>query len=132
MCPVPALPLQPGLLSLGWRSLCCAATNDDACTLLSSSGDRRKRGLLAEQMKSSNLPKRLQRGTLVRETGREEDTIAEQHREACTPMEPYFDCTPQPFGAGLPDPLVCDVPPRALPQLARSTSRPSVSSTGEK
>src|SRR6202035_4921298 len=40
MCPAPAFPLQPGLLSLGWRSLCCAAANDDACTLLSSSGDR--------------------------------------------------------------------------------------------
>src|SRR6202040_2904337 len=40
MCPAPAFPLQPGLLSLGWRSLCCAAANDDACALLRSSGDR--------------------------------------------------------------------------------------------
>ena len=41
MCPAPALPLQPGLFSLGWRSLCSAAPNDDACTLLSGSRDRR-------------------------------------------------------------------------------------------
>ena len=40
MCPAPAFPLQPGLLSLGWRSLCRAAANDDACALLTCSGDR--------------------------------------------------------------------------------------------
>src|SRR5260370_42332876 len=38
--PATALGLQRGLLPLGWRSLCCAATNDDACALLSGSGDR--------------------------------------------------------------------------------------------
>jgi hypothetical protein len=37
----PALPLQPGLLPLGWRSFCCAAANDDARPLLSGSGNRR-------------------------------------------------------------------------------------------
>ncbi|MDQ1452622.1 MAG: hypothetical protein QOK38_2488, partial [Acidobacteriaceae bacterium] len=37
----PAFPLQPCLLPLGWRTLCGAAANDDACTLLSGSGDRR-------------------------------------------------------------------------------------------
>jgi hypothetical protein len=31
----PALPLQPGLLPLGWRPFCGTAANDDACALLS-------------------------------------------------------------------------------------------------
>ena len=39
--PTPALPLQPSLLPLGWRSLSGAATNYDARPLLSGSGDRR-------------------------------------------------------------------------------------------
>src|SRR6202047_5195125 len=39
MCPAPAFPLQPGLLSLGWRSLCRAAANDDARAVLGRSGD---------------------------------------------------------------------------------------------
>src|SRR5690348_11889789 len=37
----PALPLQPSLFPLGWRTLCGAAANDDSRTLLSGSGDRR-------------------------------------------------------------------------------------------
>ncbi len=32
------------------------------------------------------------------------------------PVEPYFDRTPQPFGAGLPDPIVYDASPGALRQ----------------
>jgi hypothetical protein len=30
------------------------------------------------------------------------------------PIEPTFDRTPQPFGDGPPDPIVCDASPRAL------------------
>jgi hypothetical protein len=41
MCPAPAIPLQPGLLPLGWRSLCRATANDDARAVLSGSSDRR-------------------------------------------------------------------------------------------
>src|SRR3954471_16645072 len=41
MRPAPALPLQSSLLPLCWRTLCRAAANDDPCTLLSGSGDRR-------------------------------------------------------------------------------------------
>src|SRR5215475_7134388 len=33
-----------------------------------------------------------------------------------SPLEPTFDKTPAPFGAGLPDPVVCDASPRALRQ----------------
>src|SRR5690242_5534959 len=40
MCPPPALPLQPGLLSLRWRALSGTATNDDSCTVSSGSRDR--------------------------------------------------------------------------------------------
>lgn len=36
--------------------------------------------------------------------------------EPRTPVEPYFDRTPQPFGDGLADPLVYDASPRALRQ----------------
>src|SRR6185437_3633967 len=32
------------------------------------------------------------------------------------PLEPTFDKSPPPFGAGLPDPVVCDASPRALRQ----------------
>lgn len=32
------------------------------------------------------------------------------------PLEPTFDKSPPPFGAGLPDPAVCDASPRALRQ----------------
>ena len=32
------------------------------------------------------------------------------------PLEPIFDSTPQPFGAGPPDPLICDASARALRQ----------------
>ena len=32
------------------------------------------------------------------------------------PLEPTFDSTPQPFGAGPPDPLICDASARALRQ----------------
>jgi hypothetical protein len=39
-----------------------------------------------------------------------------QHLEAPTPIEPYFDRTPQPFGDGPADPLVYDASPRALRQ----------------
>ena len=35
---------------------------------------------------------------------------------AISPLEPTFDRTPAPFGAGLPDPLVYDASPRALRQ----------------
>jgi len=35
----PALPLQPSLLSLGWRTLSGTTTNDDTCASLSGSGD---------------------------------------------------------------------------------------------
>src|ERR1700737_4714046 len=41
MRPAPAFPLQPCLLSLGWRSLCGAAADDDARALLSGGGDQR-------------------------------------------------------------------------------------------
>jgi hypothetical protein len=41
MCPTPALPLQPCLLSLCWCPFRGAATNNDACALLRSIGDRR-------------------------------------------------------------------------------------------
>ena len=37
-------------------------------------------------------------------------------RESATPVEPYFDRTPQPFGDGSPDPLVYDASPQALRQ----------------
>src|SRR6516162_11407378 len=40
LCPAPALPLQPGLFPFGWRSLCGAATNDDASALACGGGDR--------------------------------------------------------------------------------------------
>src|SRR5260370_23567038 len=40
MCPPPSLPLWSGLLSLRWRALSGTATNDDTCTVSSSSGDR--------------------------------------------------------------------------------------------
>ena len=32
------------------------------------------------------------------------------------PLEPIFDRTPQPFGDGPPDPIICDASPRALRQ----------------
>src|ERR1700740_2674158 len=32
------------------------------------------------------------------------------------PLEPTFDRTPQPFGSGPPDPIVCDASPRSLRQ----------------
>ena len=32
------------------------------------------------------------------------------------PVEPTFDRTPQPFGSGPPDPIVCDASPRSLRQ----------------
>jgi len=35
---------------------------------------------------------------------------------AVLPLEPTFDKSPPPFGAGLPDPVVCDASPRALRQ----------------
>src|SRR3984893_8979052 len=41
MPPAPAFPLQPCPLPLGWRALCRTTANDDACALLSDSGDRR-------------------------------------------------------------------------------------------
>jgi len=37
-------------------------------------------------------------------------------RESATPVEPYFDRTPQPVGHGLPDPLVYYASPQALRQ----------------
>ena len=37
-------------------------------------------------------------------------------RESATPVEPYFDRTPQPSSDGLPDPLVYDASPQALRQ----------------
>jgi len=42
--------------------------------------------------------------------------MSDQRRESATPVEPYFDRTPQPFGDGLPDPLVYDASPRMLRQ----------------
>jgi hypothetical protein len=39
-----------------------------------------------------------------------------EHRESATPVEPYFDRTPQSFGNGPPDPLVYDASPRVLRQ----------------
>jgi hypothetical protein len=32
------------------------------------------------------------------------------------PLEPTFDCTPQPFGSGPPNPIVCDASARSLRQ----------------
>jgi hypothetical protein len=40
--------------------------------------------------------------------------MSDQRRESETTLEPYFDRTPQPFGDGLPDPLVYDASPRML------------------
>lgn len=42
--------------------------------------------------------------------------MSDQQRMNAAPVEPYFDRTPQPFGNGLPDPLVYDASPRALRQ----------------
>jgi len=42
--------------------------------------------------------------------------MSEQRRESAAPAEPYFDRTPQPFGDGLPDPLVYDASPRMVRQ----------------
>src|SRR5438132_13980637 len=47
--------------------------------------------------------------------GRSEE-MSNQRRESAAPVEPYFDCTPQPFGDGPPDPLVYDASPRMLRQ----------------
>src|SRR5580704_3857523 len=42
--------------------------------------------------------------------------MTERQPAAISPLEPTFDRTPAPFGAGLPDPVVCDASPRALRQ----------------
>jgi hypothetical protein len=42
--------------------------------------------------------------------------MSDQQRVSATPVEPYFDRTPQLFGDGPPDPLVYDASPRALRQ----------------
>src|ERR1700758_2255008 len=42
--------------------------------------------------------------------------MSDQRRSSAAPVEPYFDRTPQPFGDGLPDPLVYDASPRTLRQ----------------
>jgi hypothetical protein len=42
--------------------------------------------------------------------------MGDQPRAQVAPVEPYFDRTPEPFGAGLPDPLVYDASARALRQ----------------
>jgi hypothetical protein len=42
--------------------------------------------------------------------------MSDQPRAQVTPVEPYFDRTPELFGDGLPDPLVYDASARALRQ----------------
>jgi len=42
--------------------------------------------------------------------------MSDQPRAQVAPVEPYFDHTPEPFGDGLPDPLVYDASARALRQ----------------
>ena len=42
--------------------------------------------------------------------------MTDRRPAAISPLEPTFDRTPAPFGAGLPDPVVCDASPRALRQ----------------
>jgi len=42
--------------------------------------------------------------------------MSDQPRAQVAPVEPYFDRTPEPFGVGLPDPLVYDASARALRQ----------------
>jgi hypothetical protein len=42
--------------------------------------------------------------------------MSDRRRATATPVESYFDRTPQPFGDGPPDPLVYDASPRALRQ----------------
>ena len=42
--------------------------------------------------------------------------MTDRQPAAISPLEPTFDRTPAPFGAGLPDPVVCDASPRALRQ----------------
>ena len=42
--------------------------------------------------------------------------MSNKPKDAVAPVEPYFDRTPEPFGGGLPDPLVYDASPRALRQ----------------
>jgi hypothetical protein len=42
--------------------------------------------------------------------------MSDRRQESATPVEPYFDRTPQPFGDGPPDPLVYDASPRMLRQ----------------
>src|ERR1051326_7539360 len=55
-------------------------------------------------------------GTLFLGNVSAERAMSDQHRELATPVEAYFDRTPQPFGDGPPDPLVYDASPRALRQ----------------
>jgi hypothetical protein len=40
----------------------------------------------------------------------------DEPRASAVPVEPYFDRTPQPFGDGLPVPVIYDASPRALRQ----------------
>jgi hypothetical protein len=42
--------------------------------------------------------------------------MTDRQPAAISPIEPTFDKTPAPFGAGLPDTVVCDASPRALRQ----------------
>jgi hypothetical protein len=42
--------------------------------------------------------------------------MTDRQPAAISPLEPTFDRTPAPFGAGLPHPVVCDASPRALRQ----------------
>jgi len=42
--------------------------------------------------------------------------MSNKPKDAVAPVEPYFDRTPEPFGGGLPDPLVYDASQRALRQ----------------
>jgi CubicO group peptidase (beta-lactamase class C family) len=62
------------------------------------------------------LPAARESGTLFRENRGRSGAMNDRSRAPVAPVEPYFDRTPQPFGDGLPDPLVYDASPRALRQ----------------
>src|SRR5271168_5555748 len=68
------------------------------------------------EVKGCRLPAPLESGTLLRDIARRSAEMSDQPRAQVAPVEPYFDRTPQPFGDGLPDPLVYDASPRALHQ----------------
>src|SRR5689334_7195864 len=54
-------------------------------------------------------------GTLVRPS-RGGGYMKNEPAAPTQPLEPTFDRTPQPFGSGPPDPIVCDASPRSLRQ----------------